>query len=869
MEPTLPDPFTSHQSWQSTRQPPSMNPINPPSFRLQQPRRITDSMSELETLRVRSIELETELRLTKEHLLQAQSGTQYLVNCFANQQDRSLVQGASQDHRALQSRNQQLETEVHRTRGQPLVQSKEKLWSASPVSSKNGKHRWSGEAEKTREQELIEEVEELKDQRASLLNDVLILLEEDANEYSFKFDDGDPARYKPLECFKEKAAAAARRHVSLLDGNLTETSKDLDPSFVRNSADRERRADSPLASRVRVAKQPSIYVRPGDMALLDLDHVEQPAAEPGAPHGAFHTQVDAVLPARSALNLAEATEAPCSPLPRANQRLARRPSTPPHLRHRRGQQEWPQDFAHFEHQHLMSNATFIEEKDWDEYLRFWKSLEEEKRFSGRHSKEEWKAYYESKVRPAFLQKMAQRSGPAVHKAVGAQTTKGDVTAEEIKVTNDTKIEEGTAVAPTGASLPNAESKGDERTAIPAEIPDRSSSSAVDDPPQAFDNAITPQLARNRIQVDVEPNKAEVSKYLNDTLSESVSDREASGKGSAVQNADASIVMPAVPSFGSLSMVPEPATGTSDMPLPGLAGGWPKPAPRERVRPARRTAARVSEKDPWTWKHLFFALKQTGSRSFVLGQKEKLLRTVLISEVPVGTKLVEVLDQVRGGKLVSAKFLDTAGMKTQPPVATNTVVVEFLGSKQAQHFVERCQKNPLILGLTHGETQAKAEVKLVRTQTWPLHPEMIKDMISTESALTRVLSLIFVDFESVPEVEVITREITAFAIKRDYFTIPAQPLRVTSGEDRMLLLEYADVRQAAAAWNAISALEWKLGQISKGFATDPCEAGFKRVGDGRERLIVEGATDEEVPEGLGSPGEQLEADTQASSGYTEY
>ena len=46
-------------------------------------------MEDVSHLQYRNIQLETELRLVKEQLAQAQSGTQYLVNCFSNQSVRS------------------------------------------------------------------------------------------------------------------------------------------------------------------------------------------------------------------------------------------------------------------------------------------------------------------------------------------------------------------------------------------------------------------------------------------------------------------------------------------------------------------------------------------------------------------------------------------------------------------------------------------------------------------------------------------------------------------------------------------------------------------------------------------------------------
>jgi hypothetical protein len=66
----------------------------------------------------------------------------------------------------------------------------------------------------------------------------------------------------------------------------------------------------------------------------------------------------------------------------------------------------PNDFSDAEHNRLSGRATFIEDMDERELMKYWSSYY---RAEPRHTAREWRQYYEENVRPAYLEKMAQRS----------------------------------------------------------------------------------------------------------------------------------------------------------------------------------------------------------------------------------------------------------------------------------------------------------------------------------------------------------------------------------------------------------------------------------------------------------------------------
>ena len=912
MDHNLTDPFVSH-----TRQPlqppnanpiqhPTTNPVYPPLYQLPQPRKPSSTMNELDALRVRSIELETELRLLKAQLLQAQSGTQYLVNCFAAPQARGQL--------GPESENQRLRTEVHRLRGELRMQSRRSsTWGGgSPVPSGGGGARRvragrpDGSEERERRFEAMQiQLQEATNQRDALLNDVLRLLREDANEYSFRFDDGDPARFRPLEVFGEKVArlvGGEEDGTSLLEGDLLG-----DEDAV---AQTKGRFDTPRERLTPEHRRQAFYVKAADVALLDLDAGEWKG---GGDDGWGVEDHD--HPAAS---------------PRVHEHahpLRRHPPSPkysyaprrPRHHHQYQRHAGLASFMPVEHNWLMANATFIEEKDLDEYLDVWQDLENGVRFGGRHAKEEWKEYYEERVRPVFLRRMEGRAKADA----GGEVRGGEQGDSEVKRAESVEVEEVLRPEEEVAARQDVDGAADVAAKIQEEHDDcaeevlKIDGRAADDftqesadadqqnkendplPPASEVVVQVKEVAETEDVIAIEeavPTKKAVgfeesqwaepepktNRFPGSVRYDAAGTRskhaeEVSPKSQLARKQESAVTKPPIPAFGSSNpLAPPQGTSTApSAPIPGLAGGWPKPAPRRHQQAplGPRFHASASQKDPQTWNALFFSIQQKSANVFALGSNEKSLRTVIITGVPVGTKLVDILDKVRGGKIVGANPVDTAGMKTTPPITTNTILVEFLGSKQAKAFVEFCASHPLHLATSAQDEQAQISVDLIRTQTLRLPPKLQTDMLLPEGALTRILFLIFPDPSTAPVPDALARQISSFAASFGFHELPRHPLRITGEEDGLVEFEYADVRQAATAWQVVKLWQetgrWKKveeGRVSKGFARDPCARALERgevqrEDEGRMRKGEEGQRDKGIEDWI----EQTERESGVGEG----
>jgi hypothetical protein len=85
----------------------------------------------------------------------------------------------------------------------------------------------------------------------------------------------------------------------------------------------------------------------------------------------------------------------------------------------------------------------------------------------------------------------------------------------------------------------------------------------------------------------------------------------------------------------------------------------------------------------------------------------LRRSVLISNIPIGMAVADVLLQLESDRIVEAKFAGTAGMKTLPPIMTNMAIVDFLDNEDAQMYVDVYAKHAMF------------DLKLIATPTRPL------------------------------------------------------------------------------------------------------------------------------------------------------
>lgn len=197
----------------------------------------------------------------------------------------------------------------------------------------------------------------------------------------------------------------------------------------------------------------------------------------------------------------------------------------------------------------------------------------------------------------------------------------------------------------------------------------------------------------------------------------------------------------------------------------------------------------------------------------------ILRTILITNLPAGTLLAAVLDRVHGGRVISAKFVETTGMKTFPPINTDSALIEFYGQTMASRFVDACSTKPISFPAADGSL-IQAEVTLLQTASREIPDHIVRGM--KDAGLTRLVYLN--DHRG---------QMTASYILRKYYSAPRvssgdpepakYPLRQSdsgSGALRSVELEFANVEDARKVHRFLFQ-DPEFSSNTKGFLMDPC------------------------------------------------
>ncbi|QIW96783.1 hypothetical protein AMS68_002301 [Peltaster fructicola] len=79
------------------------------------------------------------------------------------------------------------------------------------------------------------------------------------------------------------------------------------------------------------------------------------------------------------------------------------------------------------------------------------------------------------------------------------------------------------------------------------------------------------------------------------------------------------------------------------------------------------------------------------------------RTVLVSGIPREADLASVLDQIKSDSIVSATYCKTSGMRTRPPLNTNTVILAFSNAEEASAVISTYTTAPLAIDISSGRT----------------------------------------------------------------------------------------------------------------------------------------------------------------------
>ncbi|CAK1368354.1 unnamed protein product [Cercospora beticola] len=193
------------------------------------------------------------------------------------------------------------------------------------------------------------------------------------------------------------------------------------------------------------------------------------------------------------------------------------------------------------------------------------------------------------------------------------------------------------------------------------------------------------------------------------------------------------------------------------------------------------------------------------------------RTVLITNIPPSTTLLDVLSTIHSGQILSSIFVDTSSMRTKPTISTATALITFLHGRDALDFTKHSTKHPF-------------SVQLLPTVSRPIHP--------SNGLQTRILSI------SDPKTIWTPNEVALRLIANG---VP-HPLKAESSPETagLLLFHFASMAEAQLAYHAISRDYAFFGNVEKGYFADPCAKSLATNEDEVESikpLPLSTATDE--------------------------
>jgi hypothetical protein len=181
-----------------------------------------------------------------------------------------------------------------------------------------------------------------------------------------------------------------------------------------------------------------------------------------------------------------------------------------------------------------------------------------------------------------------------------------------------------------------------------------------------------------------------------------------------------------------------------------------------------------------------------------------LRTVMLTNLPVGTELRDVLARVRGGEILSASLLDTRSI-----TGALSARVVFRHEGAAEEYVLYAKGHPILFGDEDGGKEAK--VTLLTTPTYPPSPRLLNRLLSHQQ--TRCLSL--PNFPPHFSLTALERQLASNNGVRGSMLI-----EFFIDEEGTLHLQFSDIFWAGAAFGILTNFRDYRGLDVK-FVEDPC------------------------------------------------
>lgn len=200
------------------------------------------------------------------------------------------------------------------------------------------------------------------------------------------------------------------------------------------------------------------------------------------------------------------------------------------------------------------------------------------------------------------------------------------------------------------------------------------------------------------------------------------------------------------------------------------------------------------------------------------------RTVLISHLPLGTTLAEILDQVQGGLVVDAKLLETFKI-TKHDVS---VLIVFAHESAAKALVKHASDSPFTF-----KKDKVAKTTLINTPTWPINLRLRKAI--SEHQHTRCIEICHLpphitDQRLLNELDVVAGRM-----------LESMLVRYERTSQDSISLDFSSVRFAGYVYGRLSTYKDYKTCLFR-FMPDPCARPWDLVrgGDARRTMHEDGA-----------------------------
>lgn len=399
-------------------------------------------------------------------------------------------------------------------------------------------------------------------------------------------------------------------------------------------------------------------------------------------------------------------------------------------------QEEPTFLAH-EHRLLAGFACFIEDLEPDEYRKYWFKY---CRSHSKHTAYEWRMYYETEIQPAFCQR-------AVREAAPSPEGRGDSKLMDlIDIDEELDIGEVLQTSESGSSAAALPESGKDVGANGSDILLSSQAAAVNSEDEEVEEVFETESPESEgcattlpeDDKDLEANAPEIllngqtaivhsdDEKVEETVETKTSENECSAVASPEDDKHAEASVPEIFVNGEAAVFhpkdaradetleketphAQPVDSKIQQPFKaGLAHSKHAQTTSETIETGRARPVHMRSVSKEEIKVIPIPAFSPSSST----TDPNLRRGVLITDISVGTALKEVLEGVDSSAIDRASLLKTAGMKTSPPMTSETALVEFCDGRVAREFCagrKECGFVRLI------ETETRVPVETCETQ----------------------------------------------------------------------------------------------------------------------------------------------------------